>query len=279
VRESNDGKSLAARAWRSRSQTCPRLLDDLARRSIDGRADIAFPALVAHASAPELTATVHPLGTWSGRVTIGRAPEMDVCLGDETISRHHATLELHGLAWFLMDEGSTNGTFKFEVPLAHGVAVELSPGDRIRLGPRLCCAILDARGLADLVRARAAALQGLALDSTPLGHAKIDTRPTARETIRRSYPEQLVSDLLAAAIIRRVRELPFVARRYSVVLEDELVEVLESASELEPFIFENLTRVVQVEARPSHGGATRIIWRRAGLLVRARREEETQEGA
>ena len=44
------------------------------------------------------------------RFTIGREPACDMTLGDETVSRWHACLELSGGSWLLADLGSTNGT-------------------------------------------------------------------------------------------------------------------------------------------------------------------------
>jgi pSer/pThr/pTyr-binding forkhead associated (FHA) protein len=51
--------------------------------------------------------------------------------GDDTVSRHHARLELRDGRWFLVDLDSSNGT------LVNGRRVhdvEVRPGDRIRLG-------------------------------------------------------------------------------------------------------------------------------------------------
>ena len=42
--------------------------------------------------------------------TIGRSPDCDLCLGDLTVSWHHAELRRSGEAWVLVDLGSTNGT-------------------------------------------------------------------------------------------------------------------------------------------------------------------------
>ena len=51
--------------------------------------------------------------------------------GDDTVSRHHARLELREGRWFLVDLDSSNGT------LVNGRRVhdtEVRPGDRILLG-------------------------------------------------------------------------------------------------------------------------------------------------
>lgn len=44
------------------------------------------------------------------RFTIGREFACDLTLGDETVSRWHASLEWDGYGWLLHDLGSTNGT-------------------------------------------------------------------------------------------------------------------------------------------------------------------------
>jgi hypothetical protein len=44
------------------------------------------------------------------RFTIGRELECDMTLGDETVSRWHASLERVSYGWLLHDLGSTNGT-------------------------------------------------------------------------------------------------------------------------------------------------------------------------
>lgn len=46
-----------------------------------------------------------------GEVGIGRAQELDICLVEDMVSRHHAKLEMHIDKVILTDLGSTNGTF------------------------------------------------------------------------------------------------------------------------------------------------------------------------
>jgi S1-C subfamily serine protease len=68
----------------------------------------------------------------SARVTIGRAPDNDVVLDDERVSRHHAVLEVDG-ELRVTDLGSSNGTFVRGVALRSGAAV-LHDGDQLRIG-------------------------------------------------------------------------------------------------------------------------------------------------
>lgn len=44
-------------------------------------------------------------------VTVGRAPECDIFLDDEGVSRHHAKVVRKSGSWLLVDVGSTNGTY------------------------------------------------------------------------------------------------------------------------------------------------------------------------
>ena len=80
--------------------------------------------------------TMIPLGL--GELEIGRSEEAGIVLTDSGVSRRHATLRMdsEGRAW-LIDEGSTNGTYREGHRLAPFEAVLLRDGDRIRLGTRV----------------------------------------------------------------------------------------------------------------------------------------------
>jgi hypothetical protein len=58
---------------------------------------------------PQLPPLVLPRGPRTV-FTIGRSPECDLPLGDQTVSWRHAELRRIGEAWVLVDLGSTNGT-------------------------------------------------------------------------------------------------------------------------------------------------------------------------
>lgn len=75
---------------------------------------------------------VHRLG--GGAVLLGRAPIADVVLLDQGVSREHARIEHGGGRSWLIDLGSTNGTW-LEGERVGRVALPLRDGDRIRLGP------------------------------------------------------------------------------------------------------------------------------------------------
>jgi hypothetical protein len=68
-------------------------------------------------------------------VTIGRGAENDVVLYDAGVSRTHARIQQQGAEYFLLDNGSANGT-ELNGAVIRG-AQPLRDGDRIRLGPIL----------------------------------------------------------------------------------------------------------------------------------------------
>jgi hypothetical protein len=63
---------------------------------------------------------------------IGRSPECDRVLWDETVSRHHAELRRSAGNWVLADLGSTNGTYVNGWRVRTGLTVQA--GDLVRFG-------------------------------------------------------------------------------------------------------------------------------------------------
>jgi pSer/pThr/pTyr-binding forkhead associated (FHA) protein len=64
--------------------------------------------------------------------SIGRGPQSDVRVRDESVSTNHATLLRKGTAWFVVDLRSANGTFVDGLRVAG--ERELTPGARLKLG-------------------------------------------------------------------------------------------------------------------------------------------------
>ncbi len=69
------------------------------------------------------------------RVSIGRLPENDLQLEDDSVSSHHGEINYDGTTHQLTDLGSTNGTF---VNGARVTDSALKPGDQVRFGQIEC---------------------------------------------------------------------------------------------------------------------------------------------
>jgi len=66
------------------------------------------------------------------KVIIGRDPDCDLTIADETISLRHCKLVFHHKQWWADDLNSTNGSFINDSPIDS--AVVLTEGDILRLG-------------------------------------------------------------------------------------------------------------------------------------------------
>jgi predicted component of type VI protein secretion system len=68
-------------------------------------------------------------------VSVGRSPGAEVRLGDNSVSRSHAVIGRWGRAWFVRDNGSTNGTFLNGAPITSATdPFPLRPRDVIEFG-------------------------------------------------------------------------------------------------------------------------------------------------
>jgi pSer/pThr/pTyr-binding forkhead associated (FHA) protein len=68
------------------------------------------------------------------QILLGRRGGVDVLLPDARVSLVHARIERRKGAYFLIDDGSTNGTRLNGAPVATGVRQQLRQGDRITIG-------------------------------------------------------------------------------------------------------------------------------------------------
>jgi two-component system cell cycle response regulator len=66
------------------------------------------------------------------RMTIGRGAQMDLCIADASVSRHHADVTLQGTQVILSDPGSANGTYVNEKRLT--TPTLLQDQDMVRIG-------------------------------------------------------------------------------------------------------------------------------------------------
>src|SRR6266540_1292097 len=73
------------------------------------------------------------------RLTVGRIPQCEIQIDDQSVSRRHCTIEVHGDHVTVTDLKSANGTFVNERAIAQAT---VNPGDTVRLGST----VLDVRG-------------------------------------------------------------------------------------------------------------------------------------
>lgn len=67
----------------------------------------------------------------SQMITVGRAPDNDVVVGDPATSGHHGRIDVRGDSFWISDLGSTNGTLVNGEPV---IEKQLSDGDLISIG-------------------------------------------------------------------------------------------------------------------------------------------------
>lgn len=66
---------------------------------------------------------------------LGRGADSQIVLEGDSVSRRHAHLERRAGAWYVVDDGSTNGTYVNEEQIAREQL--LNNGDRIKVGPSI----------------------------------------------------------------------------------------------------------------------------------------------
>jgi pSer/pThr/pTyr-binding forkhead associated (FHA) protein len=74
-------------------------------------------------------------------VSIGRAPDNDVVVGDPATSGHHGRIEERAGSFWISDLGSTNGTLVNGEPV---IEKQLSDGDTIAIGQNMLRFTLEA---------------------------------------------------------------------------------------------------------------------------------------
>lgn len=102
------------------------------------------------ASLDALCLELRPL-TGAGPVVLGRAPECDVVLLDESISRRHAELSVVGRDRQLADLGARNGTWVDGARLEPRAVVALKDAAAVRFGA-LVARFYEAEGFLDWLR-------------------------------------------------------------------------------------------------------------------------------
>jgi hypothetical protein len=78
-----------------------------------------------------------PRNPFQNLITIGRAPNNDIRLPLESLSKLHATFTWSGERWQVQDHSSRNGTFLNEERLPPNKTVDIADGDQLRFCPEL----------------------------------------------------------------------------------------------------------------------------------------------
>ena len=68
-------------------------------------------------------------------VRMGRDPDADILLEGESVSRRHAHLERRAERWWIIDEGSKNGTYVNDQQISPDIV--LNNGDLFKVGPNI----------------------------------------------------------------------------------------------------------------------------------------------
>jgi putative nucleotidyltransferase with HDIG domain len=124
--------------------------------------------------------------------TIGRAPECDIRLPDQGVSRRHCTVENVGGRLEVVDLRSANGTYINGEPIERG---SLGPGDELALGP----AVLECRPRAPRQVPAVASEATLAFQEggATVVRKVVDTRFPAIEVVEAAEPGDLENLLRA----------------------------------------------------------------------------------
>jgi sigma-B regulation protein RsbU (phosphoserine phosphatase) len=199
-----------------------------------------------------------------GRMVIGRGEESHVFLPDYRLSRRHAEVEQRMDGFYIVDLGSTNGTF------LNGQRIvgerRLSDGDLISLGDSR---LVFSSGASDDT------VEGGALDGAQAYrikdlHARITDRGVAaNDPGRQSRVFQLLSKASAALLGQKT--LPEIFEQMldvifeAIPVQRSAIVILETGSE--PVVRASRSRNGQPIARVSRAIAKRVVQQRLALLV------------
>ncbi len=165
-------------------------------------------------------------------IVIGRGPDMDVPVWDQSASRRHAQIDWRDNAWVLRDLESTNGTTVNGLRLGISQVVRLTSGDQIEIGRyarvtvRKIFPALDPMGAFHVIRG---VLAG-----------------TSRPRAYRPRREEQQSDELRARLLG--------LREETVRLRDQLTSIASLGADAEAFptVHERLTNMLALIEKEVH---------------------------
>ena len=73
----------------------------------------------------------NPIEVTRDKSAVGRDPGCEIVVTDGSVSRRHARLEIRGGVWWVVDQGSANGTYVNSLKVAE---TELKDGQELRFG-------------------------------------------------------------------------------------------------------------------------------------------------
>lgn len=173
------------------------------RRSVPG----PVPGLAAAVVAGPASGATAALGR--SAVVLGRAPDCDLVLEDDHVSRHHATIERTGHGIRVRDLGSTNGTRIERRPVDEGGAA-LAPDELVEVGDSLIGVVRDG-------------------DDPPSAVSEVDGTVLINRVPRRREPIEAVEVVQSAGpSATRPRRVPWLAAALPAVVGGVAALVLRS---------------------------------------------------
>jgi pSer/pThr/pTyr-binding forkhead associated (FHA) protein len=149
-----------------------------------------------------------------GAVLIGRSPTSDVRIEEGSVSTRHAVLKRIPGSWTITDLHSTNGTRLGDTPLPPGIALPITPGTMIRLGPDVCVTFFEATRVHQILKHVAPRIMGAATMGQAVKEGTFRLRlfsATAEmEAAPASSPSLAKHDLSGQLVIARCDPLPSV---------------------------------------------------------------------
>ncbi len=146
-------------------------------------------------------------------ITLGRGPDCDIILPDRVVSRHHAVIQRREGRYFILDQGSKNGTFINGEPVDE-TPRPLTDGDEIQIALRFRLTFVDAGATAPLTLESPIPIQ-----TPPSSGLRLD------DTLRTvSVGGRTLSSPLSVAQYRLLRRL--IQARGAVVSRDEIIDAV-----------------------------------------------------
>jgi serine phosphatase RsbU (regulator of sigma subunit) len=200
------------------------------------------------------------------RVTIGRSRDSDIFLPDQWLSRHHATIEQRGDAFWVNDLRSKNGTLLNGEPIADWL--RLRPGDVITLGEHSLtfCADPQAEGEEEDEREPEGTRVFSVRELSAITRPSIDTTELQRQNRVLAILSEAARQLVVHRPLDELFDLVLGLLLEAVGAERGAILILEGTPPL-PVIRASRSRRGDSLTRVSRSIARRVIEERVSLLL------------